>query len=80
MTEVNVERVKQVICNVSWLLDGLKLDDHEKQDLNMQKIFAKMVPWLLNDHQIEPYLLCRILTVDGTRNFMFDPEIKLQSC
>ena len=66
------------------------------EDLGMRTVCARMVPRLLNDDQkerrmqvcqdimerlqTEPDLLRRVITVDETKNFGYDPETKRQSC
>ena len=102
--ETNVEFVKKMmhgdrqftICLIS---DELHINQNSIwqiiTDLEMRKVYAKMVPKLLNDHQkmwcmlvcqdilenldTNPDFLKKVITGDKTWVFVYDPETKRQS-
>ena len=101
----NVERVKQMVhggrrLTVRMIADELEINCDSvwkiiAEDLGMRKIYAKMVPELLDDDQkerrvevcqdilehlqTEPDLLQRVITGDESWIFEYDPETKRQS-
>ena len=76
-------------------LDRESVQQILREELNMRKVFAKMVPKLLSDEQQEhhkelcldllqcienePDFLNLIITCDETWEFRYDPETKRQS-
>ena len=103
-TDVKIKLVKQVICGYHQLTVhmianqlNMKKDSVCKiitEDLGMQKVCAKTVPRLLNDHQKEHHmqmfqdiiehlqtklhLLCRVITGDKTWIFKYNLKTKCQ--
>ena len=104
-TDENVERVRQKVrsdrrLTVRMIADELGMNSERvwriiTEDLGMRKIFAKMVPRLLNEGQkerrvpmcqdileqleTEPNMLKRVVTGDESWIFKYDPLIKRQS-
>jgi len=105
VTDDNIEKVRDVIrkdrrLGVRAVAEEVNLDRENfrrilREELNMRKFCAKMVPKLLSDEQKErlkklcldllqrienePDLLNPIITCDKTWVFMYDPETKRQS-
>ena len=104
-TEENVEKISQIVrkdrrLSVRMIAESVNIDKDTawkilREDLNMKKVCAKMVPRVLTPEQKErrkeccvdilqqldadPNLFHKVITCDETWIFQYDPETKRQS-